>query len=834
MSRLRKPLSRIFARKKSRASLQPESASSTPYPSEAARSPSPGKAHATSSFSGASRQASPEMRYRSVFEDEGSVARNRLSSISCLPGESSDKKSQLAEEPQKVKKKGSFSALSALFRPRSQSVAPRPASPIKAPASPIKKAFERTYTPESLPPLLPLSPESARSPSSLGQLFDLAQADAEAVLADATPALTFYSPAMASSRQSLFAPEPSRHSIAKSRSTPELHGHARKSSMAATAIKSKVEHLRSPRLGAPSVPSSPFLSSRLPLPVATPLSPRLPVSPSPSAVAIPIRAPQSSHSAYRGGARSPTPPTIAESTSSQPPFYNNVKASLIEGLLERNDDGDLDASVRPIKPSNATSLPYVARPTPPSPEKASLVPLSSVHRKSQQRPTTAGTFGRPGTGNHPDTANSAFGRPATGVDSLRPDTAVSIGNLASATRVRIASKPRFRRISDLDLGLDEEYEGQSDELANGDRVSLRGYLDEGDASTGQQRDLDLSAGMIRDDSGFTDGHSGSLRPSREGDKLPSHAPLVSPSSLSLFSAEHRDPPRVLSKSSLRPTTANTIPFPSPDDSEVESAFNPKNSLGSIARQSTVSILSDFERSWDERMSDLERREQEEEQRRARLNSTLSILESAQPGRDPLFGSIVQKRISQFRASDKALDADSTPTKPKDASILSQETPSVSPIISKRFGTAEESRKIIGRESTSSSLLSRIQARRHLEDSIFLKHTLTMSRAFAIVPRETREASTQTEATAMSDEQLNSSHDPFTGSYFPPVQSLGVKPRVDSPRKARHQRSRSFFVKHEQSATSSEAEKDRSIDELQEKLEDALRKIEMLEYALATH
>lgn len=64
--------------------------------------------------------------------------------------------------------------------------------------------------------------------------------------------------------------------------------------------------------------------------------------------------------------------------------------------------------------------------------------------------------------------------------------------------------------------------------------------------------------------------------------------------------------------------------------------------------------------------------------------------------------------------------------------------------------------------------------------------------------------------------------------------MGIASNPDAPTQARHKRSQSFFAKLDQAASNREADRDKKIEELQEKLEDAMRKIELLEYALAAH
>lgn len=217
----------------------------------------------------------------------------------------------------------------------------------------------------------------------------------------------------------------------------------------------------------------------------------------------------------------------------------------------------------------------------------------SVKVAKELRPTTAGTFGRPRTANRPDTAVS---RPDTGVSCMsdRPSTGLSAFGGSSellsdfvnglpAVPSLAAYQGRMRRRSnatdseneeEVDITVDSTL-AQAAITRNGERHGLPCPLEE------RSR---------KEDSGFAasaPGHSTGLQ-SMEGISLPNMT-------TSGVTDHHKasDASRIpVHKTVFRPDTADTthLPFDLPD---IDLAFHPKASLGSLGRQSSVSDLSEF-------------------------------------------------------------------------------------------------------------------------------------------------------------------------------------------------------------------------------------------------
>ena len=177
-------------------------------------------------------------------------------------------------------------------------------------------------------------------------------------------------------------------------------------------------------------------------------------------------------------------------------------------------------------------------------------PIRLLVKPIEIRPSTSGTFGRPNTGNRPLTGNTD--RPDTGI-SERPDKG---SGFRSNRPAPLNLHGRLRRLTDADE--DREFGEEEHNLSVlRNSIPVFGIIDHEDDS--------------QHDSGFADQGVTHLGTSEKAINLSPDTP-----------------------------SSTELPLDLPDANLV---YDPKDSFGSMGKQSNVSYLSDFRRRTDEPLSD---------------------------------------------------------------------------------------------------------------------------------------------------------------------------------------------------------------------------------------
>lgn len=629
----------------------------------------------------------------------------------------------------------------------------------------------RASTVISLPPQSP----------SLAMLFDASQAEASNTFESSfnTSPITYTPlrkspglPAIYTGHQERQPQARSSQSHAstlmKSRSTPDLSLHAKKQSIAPSPTFPPSPFARSPGrpLGGDPINGSSRMSlafrARSPsLKLGMPTSPTVPKSP--MSMKMPSGLPVSSSPHGRSHlvpakerSYSPAPSGYAMSTISKRANKTFLDQILDLDLGDMAKSSDMDPWAFGLSDDDKEN----EEDQDGSPPK--IVSGLSVKVAKEFRPNTGGTFGRPQTGNRPNTGN----RPTTGVSrpdtaaTDRPDTGMSayLGSHATLHKHKPSAlrlDGRMRRISTAS-DADPFDEAREDEIEDSlpsappSSSQLSFNLDNLDSS------LQIQA-KTKDDSGFDDlSVSKHLNISALGQ--------ASKRPLSNCSAPPDFLKRVLKQADFRPTTADTTHLPL-DLPDLDIAFDPRASLGSMGRQSSVSTLSDFEKE------------------PPRSASTIQLLD-VNERRD--------HRLSMPNPATSSLDQDSTPKKHASTIVAGWRKKS---FIEPSFSTIETAIS-----SVSPSGMSRILSRKHLEDSMFATKpasaskattskeigiqtepptpTIVMTFADADVPLYTPHSGHSSGASRLNSglcaaetARINDPHDPYADSYFPPVHTL---------------------------------------------------------------
>ncbi|CAD6577762.1 MAG: hypothetical protein CYPHOPRED_000371 [Cyphobasidiales sp. Tagirdzhanova-0007] len=350
-----------------------------------------------------------------------------------------------------------------------------------------------------------VSRELTKSPS-MSMLYDAAHQEMAEIVGNYT--------SLPSDRRSLSVPPSS--TIAKSRSTPDLYGHSRRVSIPVSPTMSAF---------------SDFPSSRHPAMLSRATSPNSPLSLSfPSAKYMHL-----AHNARTGSlsarSRKPIPPILSSDEGCE---SGSAGTSLFS---ERFRAGSAMEGMFPRLESRADAAPAVFASPP-----AASPPARLLAKPEDVRPTTSGTFGRPGTGFRPTTGNTD--RPGTGI-SLRTNRPAPL-----------KLHGRFRRLTDAK---DISEFGPNDERRNSANVPVLDFTDQEERQPKEQ-----------EDSGFVDSVADDLATSE----------------------------KAMESVASSPTSIN-LSLHLPDESLF---YNPKESLGSMGEQSDVSILTGFERDFDDYQS----------------------------------------------------------------------------------------------------------------------------------------------------------------------------------------------------------------------------------------
>lgn len=374
----------------------------------------------------------------------------------------------------------------------------------------------------------------------------------------------------------------------------------------------------------------------------------------------------------------------------------------------------------------------------------------SVKVAKELRPNTAGTFGRPQTGNRPNTGVSS--RPDTAVTD-RPDTGMStfLGT-GKHKPAPLKLDGRLRRLSTVSASEDHHSEHGSDIESSLPSAATQ----DSQLSFKNNQFLDKSVDSnlkVQDDSGFDDpSASKHLNISALGQTKPRRLSTGPP----LCSQTRKAAP----KNDFRPTTADTTHLPL-DLPDIDIAFDPRASLGSLGRQSSVTTLSDYDN-----------------------NRKIFAQSEGAPAEGRNFAN---PQASQ----EYGQDFDATPRKsaPEKISVWKKSN-HLEPVVSMNETTS----------SVSSSVMSRIMSRKHLEESMFASKKEANS-----TPVKSREAGAQSEPptpaivmtfadtedpvptplsahfsqgsrlsselAAAESARINDPFDPYGDSYFPPVKSL---------------------------------------------------------------
>lgn len=636
-------MSKLFGRKKPRQSLERTSTMQTvtlspnvgPAPSRSG-TPAPSTRRATSPLQelscGVQLQigdtppphaastwipfsASPEARQPVQAGREG--AQTSFSNYSAAPSK-------------KTKSKRSFSALASMFKagnPSSNSANVSPDPGVEAPrrkrrgtmkstlstsrqvkVSSRSSSFGTLQTPENgldnafnsartrASTIMSLPPHSP----SFAVLFDASQADADNVFNESMSSSPIvYAPLRkpsalspaSTTAQSVSIQAATRintTSLKKSKSTPDLSSLAKRQSMAAApTLSSPISPGYTGKTGQVVLGGSPLTDSRA-FPNRPPsLKLNLPSSTVVSRSSMTYKMPSTLPTLSPGPTKAAFGPGIERSHSPAPSQYamSTISKKTNKTYLDRILDLDLGSMTSPME-SHPWSFGLDSDPDDEAEGSMSLRKVTGLTVKvaKELRPDTAGTFGRPQTGNKPTTGNrpsTAVSRPDTAVTD-RPDTGMSAFlGLQKHKPAPLKLDGRMRRISSASTSEEGGFHDDSTGISTaspGTQYSQASF---------QSENLPTSShaeSYLRDDSGFED---------------PSAAKELGISALG--KTEKLPPLSVAAKSSqvklarsFRPTTADTTQLPL-DLPDIDIAFDPRASLGSLGRQSSVSTLSDFER-----------------------------------------------------------------------------------------------------------------------------------------------------------------------------------------------------------------------------------------------
>lgn len=604
-------------------------------------------------------------------------------------------------------------------------------------------------------------------PPSIAMLFDASQAEAYSTSNEQLsnspitytpmqmlPGLpSFSSKAQAGSSQSSL---PGLLRLSKSKSSPDLFSAAQKQSYPSSPSFPPTAHSRAPSRAAVGDPS--VLPSRLSLAgpsrassfmLSAPNPPIVPKSPmsfkmSPALPGLSPKPGKSTFTFEHERSRSPAPSTYAMSTVSK-------KAN--KTYLDQVLDLDLGSMAIP-----AESAPWAfgldSDDEDEAPDNGETPPKRSaglrVKVAKELRPNTAGTFGRPQTGNRPNTGVSS--RPDTAVTD-RPDTGMSTFLGAGKHKpTPLKLDGRLRRLSTVSASEDHHSEHEADiesslpSAATQDSqlsFKVNQFLD-------KSVDSDLK---VQDDSGFDD-------PSASKQLNISALGQIEPRRLSTGPPLSSQTRKVVTKNEFRPTTADTTHLPL-DLPDIDIAFDPRASLGSLGRQSSVTTLSHYD------------------------NNRKILAQSADARADG------RKFVTPHVAQEYGQGFDATPRKSALEKIpVWKKSNHLGPVISMTETTS----------SVSSSVMARIMSRKHLEESMFASKkeanstpsrnraagaqseprtpaiVMTFADTEAPVPTPLSAHFSQgsrlsSELAAAETARINDPFDPYGDSYFPPVKSL---------------------------------------------------------------
>ncbi|KAK9897112.1 hypothetical protein P389DRAFT_53338 [Cystobasidium minutum MCA 4210] len=782
-SALKRPfMSKLFGRKKSRSSLQNTSTAQTVVPDNDELSLGP------------SRSATPApliRRTTSPFNDLSNVQAIHRETLPPLPQMSPDwipfsaspqpgrhtsregaqtSLSTYTGAYKKPKSKRSFSALTNLFKPSnaqspstSEILGTKPetrrkrrgtmkstfSSARRVRVSSRSSSFGTLYMPENDSEGMNPSSRTRAStmlsmplPSpSMAMLFDASQAEAHATSGDSmggspvryTP---LKMPAGLSPIDTKVQTGPSQsgssmlHGLSKSKSSPDLFSFAKNQSYPSSPTLPSPVQSRAPSRAAGGEPSP--LPSRLSLaghsrsPSSKMKGPNSTMLPrSPMSLKMPSNLPgllpspgRSTFATESERSRSPAPSAYAMSTISKKPNKTFLDQILDVDLgsvaissetqpwsfgLDSDDEQEAEEDAR-SSPKRVAGL--------------------SVKVAKELRPNTAGTFGRPqtGTGKH---------KPA----HLKFD-----GRLRRLSTVSASEDNHNMVESDIEPSLPSAATQDS---------SLSFNLDKFDISS-------ASGAQAQNDSGFDElNASQHLNLSAVGQAQSRRLSTGLPTSPAPRKGKRRE--------DFRPTTADTTHLPL-DLPDIDIAFDPKSSLGSLGRQSSVSTLSDDE---DKR----------------KVNNAAEVRLSLLSNKESIFTPSL---------GPPATDPDLTPRKP----VLTQ-----SPTWAVRTSLEAEGIKQTS-SSVSSSVMSRILSRKHLEESMFASRyegaaepnakvsgpgiysepptpAIVMTFADAddglvstpLAAPRSQGSRLSSELAAAENARINDPFDPYGNSYFPPVKSM---------------------------------------------------------------
>lgn len=632
-------------------------------------------------------------------------------------------------------------------------------------------ARKRASTVMSLPPQSP----------SLAMLFDASHADAGNAFDDHvhSPTVTYapmrklpaVSPIPGGRREDqVQVGSTSQHTptLPKSRSTPDLTIQVKKSAIVPSPTFPPSPYARSPLrpIGATGSRASTILRPRSPsLKQGISTSPVVPKSP--MSIKMPSGLPglSSPHgraplATAKERSYSPAPSMYAMSTLSKKANKTFLDQILDLDLGDMTIPTDLDPWAFKPDDNDHDDDEQEEGKIEGSPQK--VIAGLTVKVTKELRPDTAGTFGRPYTANRPATGNrpnTGVSRPDTGATD-RPDTGMSafLGANAASNKHRPAPLKfdgRMRRISKFSASEEADEEHQEDEdVASGSSSAPPSSSQLSFALDNLNTSL-ITQTQLKDDSGFNDTSDPkflTLSAIGEGPRRPLSTATALPNAVNKGARQ----------TDFRPTTADTTHLPL-DLPDLDIAFDPRASLGSLGRQSSVSTLSDFE-----------------QKTQATQHTGLS------PHSPKAY-----QRLSMPNHVTSNEDADVTPKKHVSTMISSWRRKKS--LVGNSSSTGETAQS-----SVSPSVMSRILSRKHLEESMFatkgqLKTTtsreigvqtepptpaIVMTFADAEVPLYSPRSGRSSGASRLSSElaaaetaRINDPHDPFGESYFPPVHTL---------------------------------------------------------------